>query len=148
MCAVCALPVFADAMARFAFASEGVSSWIFPSRGGVARSDGEGFCFTPSTVYDGPPPLVSPTKFCNFAGPDWGGIIGIITQVLRNAKLDTARPRYDDKTGPDGGVNKRPPRLSATPPQEGNYPPSLNLMVSCHSTKILTKCIFILHWSI
>jgi len=22
----------------------------------------------------GPPPLASPTKFCNFAGPDWGGI--------------------------------------------------------------------------
>jgi hypothetical protein len=26
----------------------------------------------------------------------------IITQVLRNAKLDTARPRYDDSAGPIG----------------------------------------------
>jgi len=30
--------------------------------------------FTPATVYDGSPPHVSPTKFCNFVGPDWGGI--------------------------------------------------------------------------
>jgi len=51
---------------------------------------------TPATVYDGPPPLVSPTKFCNFAGPDWGGIIGIITQVDTAYQLDTALRRYDD----------------------------------------------------
>jgi len=33
---------------------------------------------TPSTRHRkrcrGPPPQTSPTKFCNFAGPDWGGI--------------------------------------------------------------------------
>ena len=54
------------------------------------------------------PGVSGPAKLQNFVG-DFGRdpvgtpcqpvSFGIITQVLRSAKLDTARPRYDDKAG-------------------------------------------------
>ena len=59
------------------------------------------------------PGVSGPAKLQNFVG-DFGRdpvdalrqpvSFGIITQVLRSAKLDTAMRRYDDKTGPDTPV--------------------------------------------
>ncbi len=69
---------------------------------------------------------------------------GIITQVLRSAKLDTARPRYDEY---DGFSHPHPVGDEMTPfgtrqPQFGYFP-----VILPHPTKILTKCIFILYYT-
>ena len=68
----------------------------------------------------------------------------IITQVDTAYQLDTARPRYDgtvcyfSAAWPDGGELTTP--FGVRQPQFGYFP-----VILPHSTKILTKCIFILH---